>query len=187
MFSIIEGLKMGSKKLIIASAFILLGFFLLFGCTQQASEQGQTCSQLKGYICTQNQTCFGKVLSSSDSPSCCSVVCSQNGTSTDSNIAKTCSSENGFVCNSDERCDSNYLNVTDSSFCCPKSCTKVVEKSLAEINWQNTDFSSGFVLNDTVSGDQKNALEYADGNQAYAQELLANGWQENNAWSEPLL
>lgn len=167
-------------------SILLVSLILLFsGCTQQATQepQSKTCSSLGGYACTENEQCFGKTLDSSDAATCCNVVCSQK-TQTE-NQAKSCSEQEGFICKSGEKCEGTTLNAKDTTACCSVQCAKIEtqpkEKTLEEINLNKDDFPEGFAFNDVVSGYQKNALEYADGNSDRANELLAKGWQENFA------
>lgn len=159
----------------------------LSGCTQQQNqptpETSKTCSQLGGYACKETEQCFGKNLSASDVQNCCSVVCTQKSTQTE-NTTKSCAEQNGTICKSGEKCEGTTLKAGDTTSCCSANCTKIEaaqEKGLEEMNLKKEDFPAGFVLNDTVSGYQKNALEYKDGNQEAANELLAHGWQENYA------
>ena len=71
----------------------------------------------------------------------------------------------------------------DSTSCCSVSCSSIqaqpIEKSLEEMNLKKSDFPDGFVFDDTSSGLQTNALDYKDGNQVAANDILAHGWQEN--------
>jgi len=165
---------------------ILLAVLVLSGCTQPqappAGEQQKTCSQLSGYACKENEQCFGQLLPASDVGTCCSVVCTQKSPQ-DAGI-KTCSEQSGAICKAGEKCEGTTLDASDSTACCSTTCAKIEatkEKTLEEMNLIQDDFPVGFVLNDTTSGYQKNALEYQDGNQEAANELLAAGWQENYA------
>lgn len=159
---------------------------VLSGCTQegQPSAGQKTCSQLGGYACNENEQCFGTVLSASDAGTCCAVVCTQKSAQDETGI-KSCSEQGGFICKSGEKCEGTTLESSDAATCCSAECAAVEveaeEKTLEEINLKEEDFPEAFVLNDLVSGYQKNALEYADGNSERANDLLEHGWQENYA------
>ncbi|MBN2127389.1 MAG: hypothetical protein JW703_03275 [Candidatus Diapherotrites archaeon] len=175
------------RRYLIFLIVLFLGVILSSGCTQQSQEQ-KTCSQLSGYDCKENESCFGKLLNASDSENCCAVTCTEKTQSIQSNEepkVKTCSEQNGFNCKTGEKCEGTTIEASGTATCCSVNCTSIQtetkEKALEEMNLKKEDFSEGFVLNDVFSGYQKNALEYKDGNQDAANDLLAAGWQENYA------
>jgi hypothetical protein len=150
------------KTGILAVLVLIAGVAVLSGCVQQQT-QVKTCVQQGGYLCNENETCFGKLLDASDTKNCCSVVCTlptEGTTPTASPIPKV---------------------ETPTPTQVTQTLIPSQEKSLEEMNLNANDFTSDFQLNDATSGYQKNALEYTGGNQSQANEFLSHGWQENYA------
>ena len=143
---------------------ILLAVLVLSGCTQQSQSppsnnnasyapadenapvaQPQTCSQLGGYGCKENEQCVGQLLNASDVTTCCAVVCTQKA---GQESAKTCAEQNGFVCKADEQCEGTNLKASDATACCSKACTKIQTQSQGQpcpINVNEINFNLYYV------------------------------------------
>ena len=96
---------------------------------------------------------------------------------------ETCGEQNGFICTAEEECTGTNITAKDSVSCCSVECSLVVvpeeNKLLEEMNLTIDDFSAEFIQEDGNFGYELDALEYSNGDQNHADELIAEGWQEN--------
>jgi hypothetical protein len=106
------------------------------------------------------------------------VVCTQK--STQESSIKTCTEQNGTICKSGEKCEGNTVKASDAISCCSAACTKIEatqEKKLEEL-FTLADIPD-YNINKELTGYERNALDYSEGDENHAREILTAGWQEN--------